>query len=202
MITTIEAYINKHFPKNKGWALFGSSIYGTTNSQSDIDIIVIDDDLKGQTRHQGGYDIQFISEVTFRNKLRECEIKILEFFFTDKKQLKIKVSEKDINWNNLRSSISERSSHSFVKAKKKFKDQEFYIGKKSLFHSLRILKFGIQLATHKKIVDFSGANELLIPILSHPQDSESLDSLLAQHKLIYNELHSQFKLLSPKNNHK
>lgn len=195
----ISSYINKHFPKNKGWALFGSLLYGTNTDKSDIDIIVIDDDLKGQSRDQGGYDFQFISEVSFRNHLKKCDIKSLEFFFSNQKHLKIKITEKDIDWTQLRSSISERSSHSFVKAKKKFKDQEFYIGKKSLFHSLRILKFGIQLAQHRKITNFAEANELLIPILSHPQTPEELEALLTYYKTLYNELHSQFKLLAPKN---
>lgn len=51
----------------------------------------------------------------------------------------------------LRSLISEKASHSWVRAKKKFvvcKDRNIYSGKKSLWHSLRILSFGIQIAKY------------------------------------------------------
>ena len=45
-----------------------------------------------------------------------------------------------------------------VKAKKKINLQEYRIGRKSLFHSLRLLNFGIQIITYGKIKDYTGAN--------------------------------------------
>ena len=194
MIKEISSYLDHKYPKNKGFFIFGSYVYGTWGKDSDIDVVVIEDSLHGQSV-SGKYDLQFVSEEAFRNQLRKCDIKALEGFFTDLKNLKIKVSSSEIDWSNLRASISEKSSHSWVKAKKKLIDQEFYIGKKSLFHSLRIVKFGIQLAKTKKIENFSEANDYLHPILSGPTDWESL---LGQYKREYNSLHSEFKALQPK----
>ena len=129
-----------------------------------------------------------------RHQLRECHIRALEGFFTDQKRLKISVSFKDIDFKHLRSSISQKSSHSWVKAKKKLIEGETYIGKKSLWHSLRIMMFGIQLAQLKKIEDFKEANHLYHPILT---GSNNWEEILGDHKGLYNELHSKFKVLCP-----
>lgn len=194
MIKEISAYLNLKYPAHKGFFIFGSHVYGTQGPDSDIDVVVLEDSLHGQSV-SGKYDIQFVSEEAFRQQVKECDIKALEGLFTDLKEFKINISSKDIDWNYLRSSISQKSSHSWVKAKKKLIDQEFYIGKKSLFHSLRIIKFGIQLSKNKKINDFSEANEYLFPILSGSNDWEIL---LGQYKDLYNSLHSEFKKLQPK----
>ncbi|KAL9646506.1 hypothetical protein ABK040_006565 [Willaertia magna] len=63
--------------------------------------------------------------------------------------------------SNFRKPISAKSNNSFVKAKKKIiVEKELKIGLKSLFHSLRILHFGIQIAKHGKIINFEEATEL------------------------------------------
>ncbi len=59
----------------------------------------------------------------------------------------------------MRKSISAVVSNSWVKSKKKMLvENEDYIGRKSMWHSLRILRFGIQIAKHERIVDFAEAN--------------------------------------------
>ncbi|EFC37426.1 hypothetical protein NAEGRDRAFT_59759 [Naegleria gruberi] len=61
---------------------------------------------------------------------------------------------------NLRKAISRESDHSFVKGKNKIvKEFKVYKGIKAMFHSLRTVVFGIQIAKHNQVIDFSKANE-------------------------------------------
>ena len=195
MLDEIEKLLLQHYPKNQGFFIFGSYVYGNASPDSDVDVVVIEDSLSGQSKIHGKFDLQFVSKEEFKSQLKTCHIRALEGFFTEQKRLKFPISKQDIDWDLLRSSISQKSSHSWVKAKKKLIDGEFYIGKKSLFHSLRIILFGIQLAKDKAITDFAQANEFYHPILSGPTDWEAL---LGDYKAQYNALHSEFKALQPK----
>ena len=195
MIDQIETLLKDHYPKNKGFFVFGSSVYKTTSSQSDIDVVVIEDELHGQSKTHGKFDFQFVSLESFLKQVKKCDIKSLEGLFTDLKRFDFSVSKEDIDWAQLRSSISEKSSHSWVKAKKKLIDQEFYIGKKSLWHSLRIMLFGLQLSRHKAIVDFQEANPHYLPIIT---GSTNWEVLQGEYKSLYNQLHSDFKKIQPK----
>lgn len=195
MLDEIEKLLNNNYPMNQGFFIFGSYVYKTKTEVSDIDLVVIEDNLSGQTVIHDNLDIQFISKKEFIDNLNSCDIKALECLFTDEKRIKFKVYKEAIDWSNLRAAISQKSSHSWVKAKKKLIDGEAYIGKKSLFHSLRIISFGIQLAKDKKITNFQELSHLYNQILT---GADNWEILLAEHKSLYNSLHSQFKALQPK----
>ena len=104
--------------------------------------------------------------------------------------------ELKINLARLRESISSKSSHSFVKARKKIRYGEYYIGRKSLWHSFRIIYFGIQLAKFGKIIDFTAANHLYadIVLLDNNDEQYYKDNYLKLH----NELMTEFRQLAPK----
>jgi hypothetical protein len=53
-----------------------------------------------------------------------------------------------------------QSYDAWNKGKLRIKDTDIYRGTKSIYHALRILLFGIQIAKHGKIVDFSESNSL------------------------------------------
>lgn len=189
----IKQYLDQKYPLNKGFFIFGSWVYGTQNSSSDIDLVVIEDELNGQTSNEK-YDIQFVSEDEFLNQVKKCDIRALEGVFGPYSLFKNKIDFK-IDWNLLRSSISQKSSHSFVKAKKKIElDKNLKTGQKSLFHAIRILEFGKQMAINKCINNFSSSNQHLKNILSY----HNWEELNKVYKPIYNQLHSEFKTLCPK----
>lgn len=193
-LNEIQQYLDHKYPKNKGFFVFGSHIYGTNGFKSDLDILVIEDSLNNQSV-SNQYDLQFNSEDHFKTLLLQCEIKSLEGFFGPYSRLKIDLGPNPIDWSNLRSSISQKASHSFVKAKKKIEvENDFYVGQKSLFHSLRILEMGIQLAKTQKISDFSQSNHYLENILKMSTWSE----MNQVYKPVYNKLHSEFKAACPK----
>ena len=102
-----------------------------------------------------------------------------------------------MNLPQLRHAISSKSSNSWVKAKKKFiveEDFNPYIGKKSAFHSLRILNFGTQIAKYQRILNYSSANNYFDDIMN----LNSWDDINHQFKSVYNSLSTEFKLVAPK----
>jgi len=180
----------------------GSRVYGTHNEDSDYDFIAVynrvedKNEFKGELIHLTAYSVG-----EFLKQLRQHEISALECWSL--RDSKVPIHNIDFKFSidipTLRKSISARASHCFVKAKKKLtviKDFNPYIGKKSLFHSLRIILFGKQLATWGKIIDFSEANHYYDEIvLSKHDDWEHFKSLW---KPEYNRLMTQFRKLAPK----
>jgi hypothetical protein len=102
----------------------------------------------------------------------------------------------------LRHSLSGKASQSFVKAKKKFispyewADQERERGKKSLFHSFRILNFGLQIAQHGRIVNYAAANHIFEEIFSEP--SNDWEVYQERWKPEFNMLNTEFRKVAPK----
>lgn len=185
--TQIDEPILKLYP-------YGSYVYGTNTPESDIDSIVIveseDDNLYYSVNNEHG-DYTVYSEQRFIQRIKDHHISALECIFIDPDDPYVKHFE--LNYDLLRREISSVSSNSFVKCKKKIRDGEIYIGKKSMFHSLRILMFGIQIAKYGEIVDYSCANTLLPTIMSC-STWNVIDQIC---KPKYNALKSDFKILSP-----
>lgn len=172
---------------------YGSIVYGCHTSKSDTDFIVVvdsDEDLYYSVREDES-DYTVYSKSAFIEKIREHHISALECIFQTPDDPFLKYFKYDSE--KLRRNISAISSNSFVKCKKKLRDGEEYIGKKSVFHSLRILMFGIQIAINKKIVDYSEANELL-PTIMAMKDWEEIKFVC---KPIFNELKTDFKIVAP-----
>ena len=69
------------------------------------------------------------------------------------------------------------------------------VGKKSLFHSFRIIEFGKQLAQTGKIENYGCSNELFKEIMYSYSD---WGVLFEEYKKKYNTLLTEFRLLAPK----
>lgn len=184
---------------------YGSRVYGTNNAKSDHDFIVLtkngtqDRDSMDSSTHN--INVSIYSQNSFEDLLKRHKIFILECIFLPP-QLIIK-NTLDIPFRLdkqiLRNSISEKASHSWVKSKKKFEveaDRNVYIAKKSLFHSLRIIDFGIQIAKHNKIMDYSSCNTLWEDIYTDP--SEEWDSYKNKYHELFNSSLTEFRKLAPK----
>jgi predicted nucleotidyltransferase len=173
---------------------YGSSVYGCATDKSDSDYIVVvdsDDADLYYSVNEDGADFTVYSKPKFIKRLHDMHISVMECVFQTSNDpfLKHFIMDKE----KLRREISAVSSNSFVKCKKKMRDGEDYIGRKSMFHSLRILMFGIQIAKHGRIVDYGCANDLLPIIMS----LSGWEAIKAMCQPIYNELKSEFKLLAP-----
>lgn len=183
---------------------YGSRVYKTANEKSDYDFIVIfkNDTVKDEFAiTKNNLSIHCYNESSFQDLLDRHKISALECYFLPNEL--ILLQDKKFNFSlhidKLRLSISEKSSHSFVKAKKKFeveKDRDIYLAKKSLFHSLRIIDFGTQIASKKKIVDYTSSNHLWEDIFTDP--NESWDPYKEKYQPIFNSLMTGFRKLAPK----
>ncbi|MCK9417487.1 nucleotidyltransferase domain-containing protein [Candidatus Dojkabacteria bacterium] len=184
--------------------MYGSRVYGTTSEISDYDfIVIISSSSKGNYFQiiDGDINITIYDLPNFIMRLNNHDIDALEcLFLSDEHKIQENIAIKsNIDLAKLRHSFSKMSSNSWVKAKKKFivkKDYNPYIGKKSLFHSMRILMFGCQIAKHGKITNYSEANYVWERLLLMNDDYMTISKYF---KPGYNALGTLFRGVAPKN---
>lgn len=155
--------LNLHY-KIRAVTHFGSTVYGTRTDKSDIDIIAItesDEDLyviyqskdyPEFSDYSRNVDLHIISTRKFQELLYEHDIMALETYYQlheDDKEL----FEFSLDLDKLRRKVSAVCSNSWSKARKKLDipEEDDYLGLKSLFHSIRILSYGIDIARDGKI---------------------------------------------------
>lgn len=159
----------------------GSHIYGSAHKGSDIDMLWIVPDLNEFAKKENKviesdgfihfiddttfdtiYDIQVISYDQFVELINKYDIMAIEALYSahpcDENHSDIDhLKYSTIDTWKLRQSISAVCNNSWAKFHKKLtveKDFDLYIGLKSLFHVLRMYRYGIQLAKYGKIIDF------------------------------------------------
>lgn len=167
---------------------YGSQVYGTADSKSDHDYIIV---TKGATLSNGAfknnaisnkdYSIQGVlySRSGFTSALDDYEIGAWECFSLPKEEyiyttplFEKFVLGKERKWDEatmIKKIIQKASSSRHIadeQAKTGYTDR----AKRGFFHALRILHFGLQLKEHKKIVDFSTCNELYFKFKSIDPD--------------------------------
>ena len=164
--------------------IYGSHVYDSLHEASDYDYLAVVDSkllkkpLDILNYHHNSDDIEFsiYSNDSFKNLLDNASIHMVESIFTpdefilhgkdwlvmmrnDFQDKLNNVKTRSEYLNKIRSSFSQKSANSEVKARKKIIDGEIMIGLKSIFHSIRLLQFGIQLGIYGEIRDFkSGAD--------------------------------------------
>jgi len=162
--------------------VFGSRVYKTNSENSDWDIIVVaNNSVEAIELKLEKYNIHIYTPDKFKEDLEWHRINNLECIYAP---TWAKIQENihydlDIDLPKLRHAISHVSSNSWVKAKKKISqnnDDDYYIGVKSLFHSLRIPMFGTQVATKGTIYDFEVANPIWEKLVSKEWTWNELDS--------------------------
>ena len=205
----IKKFIIEDFSLNEKDILtifsYGSRVYKTDSEKSDYDfIIIMNDDSIDRDSMQSSYhnincSIYRIS--SFQDLLDRHKVSSMECFFLPN-DLRLKNDAKlsfSLDKKKLRHSISKKSSESWVKSSKKFeveKDRNVYIAKKSLFHSLRIIDFGIQIAKFGTIKDYQSSNYLWEEIKNNPEDTWL--PYKEKYQLFYNKISSEFKQLATK----
>lgn len=143
---------------------YGSSIYKTRTEKSDLDIIYIADtdkeiyevyqskDFPFCSSYTEKVDLHYISKESFIDLLNKHDIMALEVYYQMSEDQRLTFPF-NLNLDTLRRSVSAVCSNSWSKARKKLEipEEDDYIGLKSLFHSIRILSFGIDIAKDNKI---------------------------------------------------
>ncbi|NBO23062.1 nucleotidyltransferase domain-containing protein [bacterium] len=177
--------------------LYGSRVYGTLSPLSDYDFkVIVSGDNKPEDIKTSDIDIVFLTLGEFQKMVDVYDLVALECLFlpNEMKEETIKFHLGDIDKDMLRISVSSKASNSFSKAKKKiFKENEVYIGKKSLYHVFRMIDFGIQIANYNRIVDYNSMNKIYYDIME-----TDINELFEKYRLFGNNLRSQFKISCPK----
>ncbi|TXG83344.1 MAG: hypothetical protein E6R13_04015 [Spirochaetes bacterium] len=185
---------------------FGSGVYGTNDSFSDLDFYVINNDttlVDAVKEKNSNIEYKFIKVDDFQNALNNQDIQAIEVYFCSNYLAKGNIHNLQrqftytVDKQKIRRVFSQKSSNSWVKCKKKLTVEigQERIALKSLFHSFRILYFGIQLCTHGKIIDYTEANFIYDEIKNIGGDWEKLESYF---KPLYNSLSTEFKKVAPK----
>jgi len=200
VINTILTHNPFNVYKATNLYLYGSRVYGTYDESSDYDYLMVSsiEEPFVQFKHEK-VNVTVFSLTEWYKRLQEHEISALECLYLPKEMvLKDKLSfEVVIDNQVLRRAVSAKASNSFVKAKKKFTvENDIYVGKKSLFHALRIPMFGKQLAEHGKITDYAAANHYWNQIKGCGIDDWSY--FQKKYKPVFNNIMSEFRKVAPK----
>lgn len=195
-IPTVEEVIKRsklHPNKVKCIYIFGSRVYQTSTYSSDWDfIIVANNSVSNQEIRNGDFNMHILTPDEFQKLLTSHHPGMLECYFAPP-EFKLLESIKftfKLNIITLRHSFSHVASNSWVKCKKKLNQDEYYIGIKSLFHSLRIPMFGVQIAKFGKITDFTCANKINDTLISRKWTWHELDTTF---RPIKNQIMSDFR---------
>ena len=175
---------------------YGSRIYGTASEKSDYDFVVIVKDEVYTTDHcsEENYEFNIYSKSQWIKMAEENDVTFCECFFLPNKIKEEFVPDFTIDIPKLRASFSSVASNSWVKCKKKLtveKDFAPYIGKKSLWHSFRILMFGIQILSKGKIYDYSEANSMYDEIVKN--ENNNWQYYKEKYQALYNQYKSEFR---------
>lgn len=199
ILKTLEAL--NFTDKMVGVYLYGSRVYGTATETSDWDFVVIlDKDGDFYDHYQDKKtDIHFMSPENYKKQLEKCDIMALECFYQKDPILKYEV-EFTPSLPQLRKSISAICSNSWVKAKKKvnLEGEDNYIGYKSLFHSFRILMYGIYIARSNTIESYDSMNFIWETIMTRVKDKFTIEEIMEELKPLHNQMATEFRSLAPK----
>ena len=179
--------------------VFGSRVYGTSGYDSDWDFIMIANNaVSNQEIRSGDFNIHVIVPDEFEKMLKAHHPGAIECFFAPQEFRLLETIKFDfkISISSLRHSFSHVSSNSWVKCKKKLEQGDYYIGVKSLFHSLRIPMFGIQIVKDGFISDFSCANKIYDIIFS--RNDWTWEELDEKFRTLRNQILTDFRKVTQK----
>jgi len=145
--------------------IFGSRVYGLHTVNSDYDAIVTATSMYvNHEIFEGDYNIHITTPDSFEDKLRQHDVHCLECIFApDEARIHITTNYRDafrLNKMKLKKMLLTQSAAAWAKSRRRIEQGNIMGGAKSIFHSLRILKFGVQILEHGRIIDFEAANKL------------------------------------------
>lgn len=176
---------------------YGSFVYGTNTEISDRDYVIV---LKSLRLPSGGFKSNAISSKVsniqgilysysgFINAIDTYDMTALESIFLPDDKIIQKTKDFPIRkWNEkeMINNIIKKASNSFYIAEQQSKNDQKLQSKKGIFHSIRILMFGLQLKRNLKITDYSEANEIKNKIkLINDSDFDTRDFIHLRDSLI------------------
>lgn len=181
---------------------FGSRVYGSHNVNSDWDYIVVAKEYFDSE----DINIHVFTTAQFHLAIQRHDIQALECLFLDPQYI-IKETVKytfTLSLSDLRREISTIANNAWVKGKKKLimtGDYSLPLAIKSVFHSLRILDYGIQIAMEGKIVNYASRNYILEDLWKMSETLQRDDlwaAIYSKYDKHFKEQKSIFVKLAPK----
>ena len=184
----LKQYLQTKYPTLKYATLYGSHVYGTATEHSDLDLIVviidnksIGDSFADYDSQIGNIDISLYDEVEFIKQIKQNDVKPLEAIFVKQQYIifgNVLQYKNDFvcYYPNIRHTFGKVARMAWNKGckklTKKIDPNEIKRGKKSLYHSLRVFLFALNLYNTNKI-DFEDAylgelNKLYFEIINEP----------------------------------
>lgn len=185
---------------------YGSNVYGYKTNSSDNDYIMILTDDAGINEENikiGKTDLNIYSDSKWAELCNQSKIPCIECYSLRFGQYKKHILKENkgyiinINVVSIRKSVSSVVSNAWSKAHKKLtvsEDYSPYIGKKSLWHCIRILLFGIDIHKHGYITDFSLGKEYYPDIVLN--ENNNWEDYKKKYKPILNRLQTEFRKYS------
>ena len=197
---------------------YGSSVYGTTTPKSDIDLVCItlseedyydiyqSKDYYFADKFDTNIDLHAISKNKFQMLLNEHDIMALEIYYQFN-NIEQEMFNFSLDLDKLRRRVSAICGNSWSKARKKLEipEEDDYIALKSLFHSIRILSYGIDLAETGNI-DFKNVlingnkikcSELLKMIMEEYDSGWRWEEFKEKYTPIQNKNATEFRKIAP-----
>lgn len=208
----IKSIVEKICPEHDGWFVFGSMVYGTSNEYSDYDIVIVTKSVSCEefvSSTPNGFDIILFPYDKLDKALEGNDIRFIEALSYRYHSMLRNLHDSDsfenkIDKNALRRNISRVVDNSYSKSKKKLtkeKDYDRVASMKSLFHSIRILDYGIQVSKFGYIVNFYSSNEYyneIFHLYENNDDIYILDQINGRFKELLKAMRSEFRKVCPK----
>lgn len=166
---------NIHPLRVKNIYTFGSRLHGTNNLDSDYDYFLVAStlnehkEIKATNKNNLKLNIHVITLDKFKSDLNQYKMSRIEsimapidFIIMEKEPIAFSFKK-----DKIKKSIKYQSYESWSIAKSRINNEDdSYRAKKSAFHSLRMLDYGIQILEFNKIVDFGSMNHIYEKIKS------------------------------------
>ena len=182
--------------------LHGSRVYGTATNKSDYDyIVIVDDIIESYVETHANEDFSYISKDEWSKMAMNNDCDFIECMFLPENYVikETYIPDWQLDYTKIRENFSKKASNSWVKCKKKLiipEDFSPYIGKKSLWHSFRLLDFGCQLLQFNEIRDYQSMNYLYSEIVDN--DIVDWNYFKNKYQQLYNNFKSNFRRLEQK----
>lgn len=181
---------------------FGSRVYGTSTEQSDWDFLIVTDLEEELEEHlsQGDVNAALYDRTTFARLLDANQVWALESQYLPpsavwKEDLDLRGAFR-IDPALLRESTCTEAGFAWNKARRVMeKEGDLYRGKKNIFHALRFLLYGAQLARDGRISDYAAANNYLAELRARSETDWR--TYRAAYEGEYRRLRKEFTRLVP-----
>jgi len=177
--------------------LYGSRCYGIDREDSDYDFTVVAKASVENVEYVfDNFNIHVQTADYFQKRLDWNDPKVIECLLWSQQNSIVENLNFEIKIvpSKYRHAVSQISSNSWVKAGKKIEQGDIFIGQKSLYHSLRIPMYAIQVMKHGDIIDWKCANKYWEDIIQN----DNWESLAKKYKPIRNKIMTEFRELCPK----